>query len=121
MHATTLLVDLRARGLRLRVDGETLLVSPRRLLTDADRAALRMNKPALRLLLQAEADAPLRLDRYPGVAAALDVFAGATVVRCPRCGGDRWRSNLARDGEYCVTCTTASPMTRPPREPREEG
>jgi hypothetical protein len=78
MLGTTLLAGLRARGLQLRVDGETLLVSPRRLLTDADRAALRMNKPALRLLLEAEGAAPLDAEADPGVAVAHDVFPAET-------------------------------------------
>src|SRR5262249_2144802 len=49
--------------------------------------------------------------RDPGVVAALAAFPGATVVRCPQCGGTIWRPNLAGDGEYCPTCGCVSPLT----------
>jgi hypothetical protein len=44
MIAGALVADLHARGLRLRAEFH---VAPRRLLTDADRAALRTHKPAV--------------------------------------------------------------------------
>jgi hypothetical protein len=57
----------------------------------------------------------------PAVAGALAAFPGATVVGCPRCGGTTWRPNLTEDGEYCVACGYASPLTQSAREPGEEG
>jgi len=51
MTATDLLMDLRARGLRLWGEGEGLAVAPRARLLDADRAAITAHKPALLALL----------------------------------------------------------------------
>jgi hypothetical protein len=59
--------------------------------------------------------------RDPDVVAALAAFPGATVVRCPQCGGTAWRPNLAGDGEYCAACSCVSPLTTSAREPGEEG
>lgn len=106
MSAPVLVAALRARGFRLRVDGETLWVAPRSRLTEADRRRLGAAAPAVLAVLQAEA-------AEPAVALALDVFAGATVVRCPRCGGDRWRRDGTNEGERCADCDAWSPMSRP--------
>jgi hypothetical protein len=51
MDAAELVNRLRARGARLEVDGETLVVSPRSVLTEADRQAIRAMKPAILALL----------------------------------------------------------------------
>jgi hypothetical protein len=48
LAAVLLALDLEARGLHMRTeDGEVLIVGPRRLLTDEDRAGLRRWKPHL--------------------------------------------------------------------------
>lgn len=52
--AAELLADLRARGLSVVAEGETLRVGPGGLLTDADRAAIREHKPAILAELQRE-------------------------------------------------------------------
>jgi hypothetical protein len=52
MTTGELLGDLRARGLRLRCEGEMLHVAPRVCLADGDRAALIEHKPALLALLR---------------------------------------------------------------------
>lgn len=54
MDTPALLADLRARGLRLVVDGERLLCSPARLISEQDRAAIAAAKPSLLALLEAE-------------------------------------------------------------------
>ena len=49
---------LRARGMRLAVEGSNVRVSPRSLLTDDDRATIRERKPELLKVLTAPNDAP---------------------------------------------------------------
>ena len=70
------------------------------------------NKRALRTPLETDAAAPHRLEPE----AVLAIFDGATLLRCQRCRGNRWRPNLAGDGEYCVRCTASSPLTTSPRD-----
>ena len=53
MSPLDLLIDLYRRGLKVETHGGDLRISPRRLLSDADRAALRVRKPELVLLLSA--------------------------------------------------------------------
>jgi hypothetical protein len=55
MSATALLVDLRARGLRLRRHGPALEVAPQTALTVPDRAALRAHQGEVLTLLDVEA------------------------------------------------------------------
>jgi hypothetical protein len=113
MTASVLVAQLRARGLRLRVEGETLLVSPRGRLTAEEREGLRGQKAAVLAVLEVEmAD--------PAVALALEVF-GARLVGCPRCGGDRWRPDLTGDGERCTTCDCWSPCSLPLEGPHACG
>jgi hypothetical protein len=102
--AAVLVAELRARGLRLRLEGETLLVAPRGRLTEADHAIIRANKTELLAALQAETADPL-------IGLAVDIFPGAMVVRCPSCGGDRWRADRL-DGERCIACGRLSPCGR---------
>jgi len=60
MPAATLLADLQRRGLRIRAQGDALIVEPRSALTDELRLLIRANKPQL---LQALAQLPADLDR----------------------------------------------------------
>ena len=51
MIAVDLLADLRARGFVVAAEGSNLSVGPRRMLTDADRQAIRERKPELLAIL----------------------------------------------------------------------
>ena len=113
MTAAVLVAHLRARGLRLRVEGETLLVAPRARLTAEERGYLCGRKNAVLAVLKAElAD--------PALALALEVFGGK-VVRCLRCGGDHWRPDRTGDGEHCTTCDSWSPCSLPLEGPHAFG
>src|SRR4030095_1061608 len=61
LPAVRLALELEGRGLRLRVDGDDLLIGPRELITDEDRAALRRGKPHVLALLTYDADAHARV------------------------------------------------------------
>jgi hypothetical protein len=89
--SAALLADLRARGLRLRRDGEEILVAPRGLLTAADRAHLVESKSGVLDLLNAEAATPPPADPC-GLCAASD-WTSATDWPEPCLG--RW---------LCTTC-----------------
>lgn len=52
LDALTLLWDLEARHCTIRLNGEQLLIGPRTILTDDDRAAIRQHKPELVHLVQ---------------------------------------------------------------------
>ena len=56
LPAVQLALNLEARGLHLRPDGDALLIGPRELLTDEDREAVRHWKPHLLALLAYDAD-----------------------------------------------------------------
>jgi len=74
--ARALLEALKTRGLQVQRRGGALHVTPRRLLTDTDRAALREHKPALLQLLAEGASAPRP---------AAEEEAPGAPARCPRC------------------------------------
>jgi hypothetical protein len=82
MTAAALAAQLRSRGVRLRVVGDTVQVAPRAALTDADRAALREHLVGMKALLQAEADPYLALVREV-FAPGAGVGAGQAAVRPP--------------------------------------
>jgi hypothetical protein len=44
---------------------------------------------------------------------ALHVLAELLVVRCPRCGGDRWRPAHGDALERCAACGAPAPFTDP--------
>ena len=48
--AVMLAIDLEARGVYIRGDGDDIIVGPRHLLTDDDRTAIRQLKPHLRTI-----------------------------------------------------------------------
>jgi hypothetical protein len=58
MDAAALLAELHARGLTLSHEESALCVSPRRLLTDGDREAIRRHKPEFLTLLNIPPIAP---------------------------------------------------------------
>jgi len=60
LAAVRLALALEARGLRLEVDGQDILVGPRELLTDEDRAQLRRWKAHVLAILSYDADAQER-------------------------------------------------------------
>src|SRR5262245_47305165 len=94
--AAVLVAQLRARGLGLRCEGETLLVAPRARLTAADHASIRAHKAELLAVLQAELADPM-------IGLAIDIFPGTMVVRCLSCGGAQWRAD-GLDAERCIAC-----------------
>ncbi len=137
MTATDLLMDLRARGLRLWGEGGGLHVAPRARLVEADRAAITAHKPALlALLVDLEAlerdgtAATLRAiaatltpdehERLRAEAASGDRLAelvtavlgtppaGPVVLRCV-CGGTAWHPDGA--AERCASCGAWSPVS----------
>lgn len=55
--AIQLALDLEAHGLHMGVDGDMLMIGPRALLTDADRALIRRWKPQLLAIVACDADA----------------------------------------------------------------
>jgi len=118
MTAAVLVGQLRARGFRFRINGETLHISPGAQLTDVDRAAVRSQKAGILIVLETElAD--------PAIALVLDVFPAGTVIRCLRCGGARWRPDQRGTGDRCSTCGAWSPCSPPlgtaPSEPMVDG
>jgi hypothetical protein len=124
--AQNLLINLRARGLRLKHVGAALHVAPRTALTDADREALREHRMELVALLQTETDPEVTavIDVFPGArvistkfsvvwppeggwvpssARAIDPYAAtAPTVPCPGCGAMMW--GLAGSGWCCRRC-----------------
>jgi hypothetical protein len=139
MTATDLLMDLRARGLRLWGAGGGLHVAPRARLLDTDRAAIAAHKPALQALLadleELECDgtaarlraiaATLTPEEHQRLAAeaatgdrlaALMVAVLATprarveVVRCS-CGGIAWEPDSSGMRERCTACGAWSPCS----------
>lgn len=78
-EAAELLAHLRARGLSLVAVGDRLDVSPTGELTDADRAAIRANKPALLSLLGVGMSLPPRHENADP--------AYQPAVACARCSG----------------------------------
>ena len=70
MNGANLIHQLRARGFALEATGDRLMVAPSSRLTDADRDAIRCNKPELLALLSAPTCAdcgqPLESDAAPG-------------------------------------------------------
>src|SRR5262245_53797454 len=98
-----LVAQLRARGFRLRLEGETLFVAPGSRLTADEREYLRRHKTAVLAALTEEVT-------DPAVALALKIF-NPGLLRCPRCGGDHWRPDSNGHGERCATCDAWSPCS----------
>jgi hypothetical protein len=84
MDANALLEDLASRGFAVGVREKQVVVSPARLLTDADREAIRRNRDAVVKLLTAEPPPPLEwLRGYLG----RDVVPADTVLQAGRDAG----------------------------------
>lgn len=85
MDIQTILADLRRRGIRLRLEGERLIVSPTALLTSDEADWIRANKPAIVALLAAHdiprPTVPLRTHCLTCGAA----LGPGSMLRCPDC------------------------------------
>jgi predicted deacetylase len=139
MTAGALVADLAARGMVLRRRGLELRAAPRRLLTDADRAALRAAKTDVLAVLadleELERDgtaaqlrtiaATLTAEEYQRLAAEMaagdrlaELIIGVlappraevAALRC-RCGGIAWEPDPSGTGERCAACGTWSPCS----------
>jgi hypothetical protein len=63
--AFRLALDLEDRGLAMKADGDVLIIGPRDRITDALRAAIRANKPALLTIAKYEPPAIVWTDVKP--------------------------------------------------------
>lgn len=76
MTATSLLANLRARGLALSPQGDGIAIAPRKLLTDADRAAVLSRKAEILSLLAAEKAQALLASAVRREFDAIDAWTG---------------------------------------------
>jgi len=100
--ASTLIADLRARGLVIEAVDDRLKITPPGVLTEADRAALRAHKAELLTLLRA----PDRLLDERGQFRYTCPPTGA----CGSCGGYHWRlwSTPKSGGVWLFACAACA-------------
>lgn len=99
MDAQTFVADLRRRGIRLRLEGERLIVSPAALLTSDEADWIRAHKAAVVALLVAPSTPrpimPLRTHCLTCGAA----LGPGSMVRCPDCVDEAYQRRDQRRQE----------------------
>lgn len=102
--ALPLLLELEAAGVRVKVDADVVLVSPRGVLTPEQRTMFRQHQAAVRVLVAIVDDA--------GVQARRAVFQLQLALTAPRIPGFLFKSDVPYVRGVCFSCGDGLPELR---------